>query len=333
MLFYGMSDVKKIWGGLFLSFLLLFCVNIESAKAVSIESLFSTPVAGDFVIGPGKEELELDPGGSSMRGMTITNRFGKDMNFKVEIEDFTGSKDMVNNVVLMGAAKGPYSLKDYIKPEVSTFLLKHGDRITLPIEIKIPVDATPGGLYGAVIITTVPAKTDDGKDGSNVKSNLTVVARLASLYFLRVKGEVKESGQLKEFYADRKFYENGPINFKMVYENSGSVYVNPYGQIKISNMVGTGVDEIDITKYFVLPDSLRLKEFKLDRPFMIGRYKAEITLYRGYGGLSDQQSVYFWVIPWKIMIGVFVGAVLILWLFSRFISWIKNNFEIQRKNK
>lgn len=83
-----------------------------------IEDLPGTAVENDIVIGPAKIEVFLDPGSTAEKILYFTNRTGKKVIFKVNVEDFAGSRDGFSNVVFMGDQKGPYSLRDYMKPDL-----------------------------------------------------------------------------------------------------------------------------------------------------------------------------------------------------------------------
>ncbi|MBC7074454.1 hypothetical protein H5T58_03700, partial [Candidatus Parcubacteria bacterium] len=194
---------------------------------------------GDFILAPGKIELWLNPGEKVTKEIVVTNRLGKKMKFAVEIEDFVGSFELEKPIILLGHEKGPYSLKDYIKPEIKEFTLEHGQRITIPIEIAIPENAEPGGKYGAVIVSTVPEIAKE-KEKEKVETGVVVVARLANLFFVRVKGEVKEEGMLKEFNIAKKLYfdQNPEFKFKLIFENKGNVHLAPYGIIEFFNFWG-----------------------------------------------------------------------------------------------
>lgn len=311
--------------------LLLFGARAHEAKAASIEGLVNTPVMGDYVVGPGKSEVALNPGEHAVRTLTVTNRYGKDMKFHIEVEDFRGSRDTSEVIVLLGNERGPYSLRDFIKPEVSAFKLKHGDRITIPVVIDVPADASPGGLYGAVIITTEPEAPSESVTAGVTKSNLTVISRLASLFFVRVSGTAKEAGALKDFSTDKKIYQTGKIDFSWLYENSGNVYLNPYGLIKITNLIGTTVDEAGIQPYFVMPDALRQKNLSWQHGFMFGRYQAKIMLNRGYNDVIDEKTVTFWILPWKVLAGIAVAIMAVVLLVAGIKRWFRKNFEIVRK--
>lgn len=282
---------------------------------------------GDFVLGPGKTELWMDPGDKSFQNLHITNRLGKTMEFRIEIEDFIGTYDPEETVKLLGEERSPYSLKDYLKPEITEFILEHGQRINLPIEISIPEDMEPGGLYGAVLVSASSPSVGPGAGEGEAQTQIKVITRLATLFFMRIKGDVLEEGFLKDFITPKNFYEKGPINFQVLFENTGNVHLSPYGLIEIKNLLGKKIDEIGLDAWFAMPDSLRLRETKWEKGLLFGRYTATAKINRGYQDIIDEKAIYFWVIPWKIIGAGFIILVIIVWL----LKWIFSHFEIRRK--
>ncbi len=319
------------------AFVFLFFYGGPVLAAVKIENLQNILLVEDYVVGPGKQEIWLEPGQGVVKNVLVTNRFTQARNFKIELEDFQGSNDPFSPLELMGLLKGPYSLKDYIKPETMNFTLQSGDRITIPIVISVPKDAVPGGLYGAAIITTEPSTGDNASDPNAVQGAVNIKSRIAVLYFVRVKGLVNESGSLTSFETNNKIYQKGPVEFSYAYKNNGSIYLNPYGYIEIKNLYNTVVERLKIEPYYVLPDTERTMKASLNRGFMLGRYKAEIFLNRGFtennvnkdSDLVDRKVVAFWVMPWKIVVPSFAGLILILWG----IIWLFKNVQINVKKK
>jgi hypothetical protein len=305
----------------------------SSALAFSIEQIPTTPADGDYVVGPGKTEIRLDAGQTSIKNITVTNRYGQEMRYNIEIEDFGSPINPDETLVLMGAEKGPYSLRNFIKTEASTFVLQQGDRATIPVTIAIPEDATPGGLYGAVIVTTEPTDPLELAKFNEIKSGVILKQRIASLFFVRVNGNVKEEGTVINFLSDKTWYKNGPVKFSWFYQNTGNIYNSPYGVLEIKNLYGTIVDQISVEPYYVMPGSSRLTEKTWARDFMLGRYKATLQLNRGYGDKIDTKTIYFWVLPWKVIAGMLVGLFLILVIVRAIRKWFKKNFEYKGKNK
>jgi len=323
--------VRKIFFFTFLGTIVLgviFSIGVKNVFAYGIETLPGTAVEGDIVLGPGKIEAWLNPGEKTTRMIYFTNRTGRTIDFLVNIEDFKGSRDPEEGTIFMGEEKGPYSLKDYLHPEVEKFTLEHGQRISLPIEITIPEDAEPGGRYGVVFASALPPEIEI-KPGEEVKPMVGIISRVGCLLFIRVKGEVIEDGFLKSFGTKdaKKYFEQGPINFELLFENNGNVHLAPYGMIEIKNLFGKKVDEIEIDPYFAMPDSVRMREMKWERELLFGRYTALASVNRGYQDIIDQKSIDFWVIPWKIILAGLVGLFLIIWFFR----WITGKFEIRRK--
>lgn len=316
---------------IFLIVLFSFSFFVSPALTAKVDDLSETPKSGDYIIGPGKAEIKMDPGQSKTRFIMITNRYGKDMNFKIEIEDFKGSRVPGENVVLLGEQKGPYSLKDFLHPELKNFVLKHGQRMNLPVIISIPADAQPGGLYGSVIVTAVPSVNSSTSNDEVVSGNVVVTSRLASLFFVRVSGEAKEEGLLKDFSTSKKFYTVPEIKFSSVFENNGNVYLNPYGSLEVKNILGTKIDSTIIEPYFAMPDSIRVKDFVIKRSFMFGYYTADLSLNRGYANIVDQKSISFWVLPWKALVVFVLGLMALVSVVLLILKWFNANFE--RKNK
>lgn len=306
-------------------------INVVSAADYEIQSLSNTPNKEDFVLGPGRTELVLSPGEKSVQEITVTNRLGREMDFKVSVEDFSGSYNTDQPVILLGEEEGQYSLKEYIKPAVSEFHLKHGERIIIPVEISIPQDSEPGGLYGSVLVATDPSEQqlEENKGGA------TLISRLGNLFFVRVKGDANESGFLKEFTLDNfkePFYENGPISFSVLFQNEGNVHLAPSGRIEIKNILGKKVGEIDVDKFFVMPSSVRERKFEWNYKFLLGKYTATLILDKGYQQTEipdEELNVSFWVFPWKTIIPVFVGLILVLML----LKYIVSKFKIEIKKK
>ena len=282
---------------------------------------------GDFVVGPGKTEIALNPGESIIQEITVTNRISEPRNFKLEVDDITGSADGSSAVSLTNGVKGPYSIRDYISFPKDTFTLGLGEMARIPVKITIPADAEPGGLYGSVLVSTerIPGAAD-----ANVPRS-PVVARIGSLFFVTVKGEVERGGITTGIQTldNTWWYEHGPINLGVMFENTGSVHLNPYGELSISNMFGEEVGFVALEPWFVLPKSLRTRDIAWEREFLFGRYTVTARINRGYDDVIDEVTTTFWVLPWKIVLGVFTVFFVLIFGFRTFFR----TFEFSRKTK
>lgn len=290
----------------------------------------ASQVVGDFVVGPGKIEIEAQPGEEQIINITATNRMGDRREFRLSVEDAAGTSDLEQPVELFGSERGPYSLKDYISFESETFILEQGERAVIPIRVRVPEDAEPGGLYGSVLVSTasVPGEEQAQQD---VRGSTAIVSRIGTLFFVTVPGDVERSGELLRFTTipDRNVFQEGPIRFQLVFENTGSVHLNPRGDVRITNVLGEEVGVIEAEPWFALPASTRLKEVSWDRPFLFGYYKAEANINKGYDDVVDTMTTSFWVLPWQpIAIGVIILLIVVF-----LVRFIAKNFQIQRRGQ
>jgi len=279
---------------------------------IVFEALPDVPANRDFVVGPGKAELELKPGETKAVEMTIANRLGEEKTFTISLEDMAGSSDPKQTVVLLGTDRGPHSIRDFVELPANSITIPHGQRARFAVLVSVPPNAQPGGLYGSVVVgtaTKVGSERGTGAAGSN-----PIITRIGTLLFVRVEGDAREAGVLKNFslIGNDALVTGGPISFSLLYENSGNVHLNPYGVISVKNMIGSPVGKIEIEPWFALPDSLRYREASWNPSFLLGKYTAHAAINRGYDNIIDEITITFWVIPWKLMASIFVVLVLII---------------------
>lgn len=311
--------------------LLTFSIFIFSGSVYAYQKrTVDVDLRNDFVVEPGRTEIFLNPGESTIKNITITNRINRNTTFRLTTEDFVGSDDQNTPVVLLGDEIGPYSLKDFIRPEINTFSLEPGEQITLNVRISVPEDSEPGGFYGALIISNVPpSESAEGEEGA-AQGQTRIVSRIGSLFLVRVNGPVNESGHISDFKVieEKPFYTQRPDGFEIYYKNEGSVHLVPYGEIRVKNIFNNEIAVLPVDAYATLPDSIRYRQVEWEDGFSIGRYKAELSLYKGYGDEYDTDSLVFWVIPWKVI----VIALIVLFVLSSILYFIVTRFELKRKS-
>jgi len=283
----------------------------------------------DFVVEPGKTEIFINPGESMVKNISITNRVNRIVKFKLSAEDFIGTDNPKEPLVLLGDINSPYSLKDFIIPEIKEFSLEFGEKITIPVTVSVPSNAEPKGYYGALIVSNNPEKLE-GENSKETEGKTRIISRIGSLFLLRISGEGIEEGNIEDFKIigpAQMFYSQRPSGFEIAYKNTGNVHLVPYGTITIKNIFGQVINTLPVDAYFVLPDSTRYREINWSDGFSVGRYTANLSLYRGYNNEFTEDKLAFWVIPWKILIPVFAGIILIV----SFFYYILTRFELRKK--
>lgn len=210
------------------------------------------------------------------------------------------------------------SFAEWVEFEAETYTIPPEQTAQIPFTINVPEDASPGGHFAAVLIGT---RNNRGADGELQVETSQVVS---SLVFLRVDGEVIEDGSIREFRSTKIIHEQPEVSFDLRFENHGNVHLQPQGDIKILNMWGQerGVIPINRRSLFgnVLPDSIRKYSFTWSGDWSLadmGRYTAIVTL--AYGEEERQfasTEAYFWVIPWRVLLGFILVIGLFFWIMS-----------------
>lgn len=286
-------------------------------------------VFGDFVVGPGKIELSIEPGESMTVPITVTNRTGELREFKLEIEDTAASREPGQTVTLLGDERGPYSIKDLISIPQYELRLAHNSRATIPVTITVPADAEAGGRYGSVLVKTVAIKSDIDSTQA-LRPQSPIEARIGTLFFLTIPGETEKSGQLTEFNTipNQQWFQKGPIKFGIMFENTGSIHLTPRGSLSITNMFGQEVGFVQLEPWFAMPGSLRFREVIWNSEYLVGRYTATVEIDRSYDEIVDTMTITFWVLPWKLMVAFFAGVFVLVFLLRAFFK----KFEFRRKS-
>ena len=253
--------------------------------------------------------------------MRVINANQYDIDVYVDVVNFTpigeGGQGRFQPVV--PEENAGQTLAEWITPAVGELRVPAEQTVEIPFSITVPSEAPPGGHYAAVLVGTKSLSNDTGV--TQVETSQVVT----SLVFLRVTGEVIESGQIREFRATNFISERPEVSFELRFENKGNVHILPQGEIKVLNMWGQerGIIPVNRQTMFgnVLPESVRKYSFTWMGEWSLadmGRYTAIATL--AYGDDERQfasSETSFWVVPWRIF-----GVVLLsLIAFVLFITW------------
>jgi hypothetical protein len=269
--------------------------------------------SGTVVVHPAKAEVVMLPGEEKKIMINIGNGTPAPLRVEAFFEDVAPNPQLSaidDPVKLLGSARSISSLKDLLSIPNTSFDVLTGKEVAVPITIRIPKDAEPGGRYGSVVFRFSPL-AQSGATGANV----ALESRIAALLYVRISGEVREEGKLVAFGLFNKAKTtlsptpSLPLRMQVAYENTGAVHVNPYGQITLRSMSGkTSVLLID--PWAVLPGATRMREIDMTEALTPGYYTAHLELNRGYKDIIDEQEVGFWVLPSKTQ--SFIGIIFLL---------------------
>ena len=275
-------------------------------------------------------ELEAEPGGSANGIVKLYNESSDNLFLDLELEAFTSGNESGQPVYLPPESKFDYL--DWFTVGQDSILLTPQQIALVPFSVDVPTDAVPGGYYAVIFWKNSGATAPK-------TAPIVVSSRVGTLVFLKVKGDIKESGELVEFgtgNGQSVFYEL-PVNFVVRFANTGNIHLRPRGSIELKNIFGdTKILAVNSDQRNILPNSTRLfattwgygavgsnmiQQFwnELKQEFnngSFGRYTATLNLTYG----DSEQSlvsppVSFWVVPWRLLVVTLAGLAVVVFLF------------------
>jgi len=301
---------------------LLYVLAIWCISALLIPHALLAQQSLALSVTPTLFEMSANPGQLWQSSVKVINSnsfditvYARVVNFAPQGESGQGKLLPVFEKVTEGA-----TLAEWIDITNESITIGREESETISFTVNVPKDASPGGHFAAILVSTQPPETDESE--LSIKTTQIVT----SLFFVRVAGDVNESGSIRSFLTSGRFVQIPKTNFELRFENKGNVHLQPRGSITIYNMWGKerGYIPINHQTHFgnVLPDSIRNFEFSWvgERSFSdFGRYRAVASL--SYGSDAKQSATstaYFWVIPVKPLL-ITLGSLI---AFGFFISWL-----------
>ena len=282
-----------------------------------------------LTISPAKIILSADPGETFEAVMRVRNDLERTVTHISSVERYTvrGGEEPI-------FYPEGFGLPTWIEVPAE-LTLGPGESVEVPVKIRVPEDASPGGHYAVIFWATAPPK-GEGAVG--------IVTKVGALVLLEVSGEVIESAEISDFKAQKKFFTHLPIGFSFTLKNTGNVHLMPLGEVIIKNIFGKtlAILKVNPGQYHALPDTTRtfttanwepeggmpkiegkgfFAELKREKAgFAFGYYKADLNIEYGKERKTAQASFGFWVLPWRILLIAILILAVILLIFTKGIS-------------
>ncbi len=278
---------------------LLACIGISLFLFDIIAHAQETQVLS---VTPPLFQLSALPGDIWQSSIKVVNGNSYPLTVYARVVNFeaTGESGQGKFIPIMSEGEDKTTLGEWMSIDSGPYVIPPEQSKEVSFIVEIPKDASPGGHYAAVLISTEPPA-----DSNTIA--LKTSQAVTSLFFVRIEGDVKEKATIREFRVTDAFLSTPEAEFSLRFENKGNVHLQPRGNIVITNMWGTerGIIPINHQTHFgnVLPQSIRDFKFMWKSEFKItdiGRYKATVALVYGQDGVkSEVATAYFWVIPVK----------------------------------
>lgn len=309
------------------------------ALAFAVPMLFVATRAQALTLIPPSLEFGVKPGETLTTTVKLFNETSSPAILSTSTDVFTAGDDS-------GTPKFSNTpnedIASWITVSPDPIVLDVGQRVDVPVEIRVPANADPGGHFGVLFFGTTPNTTAGA-------SAVAIGSKVGALIIVRVDGNIREAGNITNFSVTKKgVYSRLPVEFNVLFHNEGNVHVRPTGEVVVRNILGgtSVVLSVNDALGAVLPLSDRRFVTTWEKDvnglvkgnffeevgkewsnFAFGPYTATTSL---KFGLSDDkvvtQTVRFVVLPWRLLLVFVLGGalliVLIVWGLRRYNGWI-----------
>ena len=195
------------------------------------------------------------------------------------------------------------SLARWIEVTRGSVDLMPGEQKDVPVTIQINLNAKPGAYHAAIHLSYGGTRPDAE---ANKAETMDVLVNI------EVLDDINERLQLNTFIPTKGVFSSDSASFNYNIENIGNRGEVPHGKIRIYDKSGREVASVDANQEGkrLEPSSKAMLSSVWASGDSFGRYKAMLDLeYGGRGTLQD--TVFFWVIPWKKMLSMFLTLIVL----------------------
>lgn len=319
----------------FLSRILLVLASLSCLAAVPVGA---APVPkGDFSleVSPSPLVTDVKPGESKTLELKIHNASRATEQLKIQARGFTTAHPSESITI---TPTTPPDLAKWISFSQPTFSVRPGEWFTQKISINLPDDA--GFSYPFITVISRAETPEQTDGGASIQGSIAVF----TLVNIDKPGATRRV-ELESFTPDQSFYEFLPASFKLKFKNTGNSIVQPYGNIYVQRpgkeSSPLAVLPVNETGNYLLPGGSKeinatwadgFPYYQTSQPdkdgkttqnliwnwenishFRIGRYTAQVVAVYNDGtrDVPVIGAVSFWVIPWRILLGVLVVLLVI----------------------
>lgn len=280
-----------------------------AAPARKISGITISPAFQQIIVTKDQSEKTFD--------FEITNNTSEPYELSLSTVDF-GSLDESGGVLFLGKADKAlnykYGLSQYVTLQQDRVVVEPKATAKVPVTITNKESLTPGGHYGAVLVSPIQI----GNRPTKVQVN-QVISSL--LFITKQGGEVYKLGL--QSYELKTHLFSAPSSMDVRFQNAGNVHVIPRGMITITDPRGRIVKRgyLNEGSAIVLPETFRRLNVPLktiNTAWWPGLYHMTLT-YHFDGQDTDQtkELTFTYVNGWYVVSMILLLALGILAIISR----------------
>lgn len=240
--------------------------------------------------------------------ITITNTTERKLSLYPSVYDVDPSEGEEEFVRAEGREERSHSLANWIELSRGVIELSPGEEKIIPMVIRVHMDAEPGTYHSRISFSE-----GSTRDEAEQAAPLQVVA-----VNLEVEADIKEVLELAKFFTDNIYLSGDDVLFNLQIENIGNRDLKPKGEIRIYDRKGAEVASIPVNGEGTVfsPEEKAQLASVWSAADGFGKYKAFLNVdYGSTQTASVQDTVYFWIVPWKeIALSFTIGIMIVIFL-------------------
>ncbi len=301
------NGLVKITALLVLTLLLTTFSGAVVARIIFAQSTGQSLQIQGLGIDPFLIEVNMAPGDSIRRSITLTNTTNEPLTFSASINDFIPNGNTGQPLFLKADEQSDpkFSISRWITvTQQPQFTIAPQEKTDIEFVINVPFNAEPGTHYGGILF---------GQQLGSIAGSGSVVQHKGGAIILVRLGNSDEKVVIENFKPSKDIYQSGPIDFSITLNNVGNVHSRAKGDIAIRNIWGRQVTEVPVNPdaLIILPQSNRDFISQWQNKLGFGRYTAEAVLYYGSPKLELRAQTSFWIIPIReLILGVIITLIL-----------------------
>lgn len=292
-----MSEVHpKQCGLLLVVVMVLVFAGPRSAQALSL-----SPPIFEYSARPGEEIA------GTLKLYNETDALGT---FYPTVQDFIAADDETGTPhFLPEGTVSQTSIVSWVAFEDTAVVLKPDETRYVPFTIRVPDGTVSGSYFGGLLMGTASPQAESG---------LAIGTKVGALVLISIEGDATTSGVIAGFDTDPTIVTSLPANFRIRFQNTGTVHLAPLGEIHITNMLGgrSATIPVNIEGSYVLPNSTRRFDARWQKQevtadavelvnewknFGLGLYTATLVMDYDEDSPVATATTRFWVIPWQLL--------------------------------
>ena len=244
---------------------LVTLVAIVACVGVVANAATTHAASGGLTISPTSVDVTVAPGGTYKGEMLVMNQGELDIAYSVYATPYSVTGEEYKPY--FSPIQGATDITKWFTFDKSTdHSLKIGMQESIPYTITVPTNVGAGGYYATIFAET----SDKGGAGGVVTRK-----RVGMIVYLRVSGNVKESGSINSWNVG--WIQQAPLHADVKVANEGSVHFKANVHVTVSDLFGSKKFSYERSPE-ILPQKLRDIPISWENGATYGLFKVSGTV-------------------------------------------------------